>query len=230
MDHIDVRSYHCPPPAESTYSTKSTADLDPARQRYNNHIIQFYFRPRLIDSIINRKNSSSPYRPTTSTIKKENARFFVPNLYANQRVRQRSISRESPPPQLKKEKKAVAFGTTITIKDRRNTSLTRPSTSFINDQSNARLELQNLRLRVEANEKMRKDVDQLQRIVKSLIEENVTLAADLRQLSKIVHELHENNSFLKTKMSLLEPWHTKDDYGDAHRTRRINGHIKRTNR
>jgi regulator of replication initiation timing len=81
----------------------------------------------------------------------------------------------------------------------------RPSTSNSN-QSNFRLydEVHQLRSRVENSDKLRKEVDQLQKVVKGLIEENVTLSADLKHLNGIVHDLHESNSALKTRINLLE--------------------------
>ncbi|KAI6190026.1 hypothetical protein M3Y97_00072100 [Aphelenchoides bicaudatus] len=193
MDHIDVVSYHCAPPEPTDEMTSS--------------------RQRLIDSVIRQKHSIG-YRPTTSTVRKEPTRPTAPALHANQRVRQRSLSASKELPILRKDlKKAVAFGTTVTVKNGRSASRSRPSTSITSSssQSNYRLQddIQDLRIRMNNSEKIRREVDQLQKIVRNLIEENANLSGDLKQLSGIVNDLNESNSALMTRVNLLEIWHAR---------------------
>lgn len=90
----------------------------------------------------------------------------------------------------------------------------RPSTS--NSQSSTKLhnEIRYLQSRVDVNEKLQTDVDQLQKVVKSLIEENLdlhtcfhdnrSLHEDIKQLNKTVQELVEDNTTLRTRINLME--------------------------
>lgn len=177
---------------------------------------------RFIDSIVRQKNQNKHERHSSWTeSNKLGQQFIVPNLYANQRVRQRSFSKDPPkPPKLQRDlKKTVAFGLTTTIGD--NFNSLRPSTSTSSlYQPNSKLPNNHLHNnRIEANSQLRKDVDQIQKVVKSLIEENVELQAcyhenrklhaDVKQLNKTVQELSESNSALMTRVNLLEIWYSR---------------------
>jgi regulator of replication initiation timing len=72
---------------------------------------------------------------------------------------------------------------------------------------------------------LQKDVEQLQKIVKTLIEENIdlqacfhenrALQADVKHLTKTVQELSDSNSALKTRLNLLEVWYARIKNGET---------------
>lgn len=76
---------------------------------------------------------------------------------------------------------------------------------------------------------MRKEVDQLQKIVKSLIEENVNLSTNLKQLDSIIHDLHESNSALKTRVNLLELWYARSNTDETPSNRLHNNNFSHLN-
>lgn len=107
--------------------------------------------------------------------------LLVPNLYAEQRVRQRSASREpAPPRQLQKDvKKIVAFGRTTAVQDFSNVTQQSHPNNPVNEHSNGHIEvatlradLEELRLRVSEQEKLKKTLGQLQKMLKALTEKN----------------------------------------------------------
>jgi DNA repair exonuclease SbcCD ATPase subunit len=143
----------------------------------------------------------------------------TPHLYADQRVRQRSLSREvqAIPRPHKEVKKIVAFGRTTTVEDKsfHEPTSSRPSSNISSHEaSKLRTDIEKLRGQIVDSEKLRKDMESLQKSMKSLAEksnkmnqdrseENEQLRDEVKSLRSEVKSLRSESEALSTQNGVL---------------------------
>jgi len=138
---------------------------------------------------------------------------LVPHLYADQRIRSRSTSREPPKTLPKEKKKVVAFGLTTPVEDNIMNASTTRLIKHHTETVRLRTEIEELRLKVAANEKVHKELDDLKALVNSMIpatkqsesltRENKTLREELDKVKQDFTKEVQQNLKLKKRVEEL---------------------------